>query len=93
MKMKFTPPPWYAHGGCVHTMHATYSVSYPVVNGAPEHLITSEELEANAQLIAYAPDLFLMVEKLIDAYTTPAMKLPDVILEAYNLLRKVDGAK
>lgn len=96
---KRTPSPW-RYLGRVTTGHDT--VEWPTVEVAPKRYIkpegrSFEEAEANARLIAAAPEMYDLISDLSQAYDDNqsshelASRLYDLRCVALRLLDKIEG--
>lgn len=70
MKTKFTPGPWIAAGNSVLAADGP-TIAKAQLSGGHGHKFPKGQPEANAQLIAYAPDMFELLEKLADPDNKP----------------------
>ena len=57
--VKHTPGPWFAHGGIIRRVAESDGVTVAIVDGL------SKEDEANASLIAAAPDMFELAKAVL----------------------------
>jgi len=72
--MKHTPGPWYAIGRMVEVGdddHADICSTNPDLFGQGHRAPPIEEQQANARLIAAAPDLLEALEAMVEHFATP----------------------
>lgn len=99
MEAKHTPGPWHesvgeiraANGFCIATMEPPH----PAAKGKDRAEHRSYQ-QANARLIAAAPDLLAAVDRLLSSYQclcagTPVRDLDEVLVFAHNVLAKALG--
>lgn len=68
-KPKFTPGPWFASGQLIFAESKKHPISIAAVNGL--WLLTGNTFEANAALIAAAPEMYDMLDMLASCGCIP----------------------
>lgn len=70
MESKYTPGPWTMYGGIV-SLTSDYSIKTINFDTEIAHIKICQDSEANARLIAAAPDLLEACKRFISKYGTP----------------------
>lgn len=88
---KFTPGPWHRH---LQVRDLVVDQSGDFIAGAHErpHDPTERERYANAQLLAAAPELYLMVLRLAEANEAATSDMPNRLSERSGMLAEVGTA-
>ena len=88
----YTKGPWTAHG--TEITHEGFGYEYPVAR-ANNLIIPDAECEANARLIAAAPEILEACQRLCDALAFDGVEeqFEDLYNDAVTLIAKAEGEK
>lgn len=88
---KHTPAPWNVNGGMRQGIKTVYAASGSVAEMTDSKAHSNEEQEANARLIAAAPELLEALNKLVRRAEINGWASPPDIVHAVKVIAKAKG--
>lgn len=88
---EFTPGPWKADGSAIYWLGSASRDQWLVVHVGPERAQPSPEVEANARLIAAAPDMYTLLKAYNEVESLTGFDVGVLLERTAELLREIEG--